>query len=1032
MITGEQRTALKSLRQVNSALHADNVWAPAPYHVEGLHRDVEQLVLAGINTARQSTAESPLGIVIQGQKGAGKTHLLGWVRRQAQGADGYFFLVSLMQGVEFWVSTALAVTQGLTRTHERGSSQLAVFLRELATKAGLPDPTVDAVSGETALSPQDLTAFVKAVMLLNRGVGLECEGTLRALTLYAAQDLEQTQTAHDYLSSIPEFRPGDRARWGIRPAPKPPQIIVQETSRLLALTGPTVFAIDQIDALIEKSKMMAGSRIGLMSDEDLAYAGIGEGLMSLRDSTRDTLTIVSCLPHSWYMISRVAADSVEDRFRDIKKLDQMHDPAVAKDLVAKRFASVYDEIGFTAPHPLWPVSPAAFDVLPDCTPRWLLKRIDKHVAACLRDDEVHELDQLYGDDDVVTEPEILDPAPSLDDLARLDAVFATLKQQADVSEALDPVTEDRAMSELLSAGLRAWIAERGAGRRLWRQDSTKSLLPKLHARLAHTIDEENEIEEHWAFRAIGHHDARAALHRMRGARDAADVRRGVSGRTLILLRNAGWSGGQKTQQELSEFRGAGGRDLPVTEDDLRTFAALRQLFDDGDPGLDGWLIAQQPATKSELFNAVLTAEPTEPMWPSEADDPDRRQRSTAIVLGTAADESPVAVELEALRKHMVIFAGSGSGKTVFVRRLIEECALLGVSAIVLDPNNDLARLGDAWPSPPDAWGPEDAAKAREYCADVDVVVWTPGNSARPLSFPALPDFAIVRDNEDDFRKAVDVAVDTLAPRAKVDGRSPKADRSRAVLRQALHSYGQQGERSLGGLVHMLTDLPNGVSTMSNAEKLAAEMAENLRAAQVNDPLFGDGAGSIDPGVLLSPKAGSTARISVISFIGLATEQQKQSFVSQLEMELFAWLRTHPAGERPLGGLLVIDEAQTIAPAGASTPSTQTTALLAGQARKFGLGLVLATQAPKGLHNQISGNAGSMVVGRIGVPAQIAAVEDMARARGSTVQSVGRLGQGQFYVAVEGSGFRRVRTPLCLSYHPKSPLVPDEVMYRARG
>ena len=36
-------------------------------------------------------------------------------------------------------------------------------------------------------------------------------------------------------------------------------------------------------------------------------------------------------------------------------------------------------------------------------------------------------------------------------------------------------------------------------------------------------------------------------------------------------------------------------------------------------------------------------------------------------------------------------AGSGSGKTVLVRRLIEECALQGVSAIVLDPNNDLLR-----------------------------------------------------------------------------------------------------------------------------------------------------------------------------------------------------------------------------------------------------------------------------------------------------------------------------------------------------
>jgi hypothetical protein len=138
MITGDQRTALKALRQVNSALHADNVWAPAPYHVAGLHRDVEQSVLSGISTAKKGMAESPLGIVIQGQKGAGKTHLLGWVRRQVQEADGYFFLVGLMQGIEFWDSTALAVVQGLTRIHARGATQLAVFLRRLACPSRSP------------------------------------------------------------------------------------------------------------------------------------------------------------------------------------------------------------------------------------------------------------------------------------------------------------------------------------------------------------------------------------------------------------------------------------------------------------------------------------------------------------------------------------------------------------------------------------------------------------------------------------------------------------------------------------------------------------------------------------------------------------------------------------------------------------------------------------------------------------------------------------------------------------------------------
>jgi type IV secretory pathway VirB4 component len=46
---------------------------------------------------------------------------------------------------------------------------------------------------------------------------------------------------------------------------------------------------------------------------------------------------------------------------------------------------------------------------------------------------------------------------------------------------------------------------------------------------------------------------------------------------------------------------------------------------------------------------------------------------------------------------MCLHAGSGSGKTVLTRRLIDECALAGVSTIVLDPNNDLAHFGTPWP-----------------------------------------------------------------------------------------------------------------------------------------------------------------------------------------------------------------------------------------------------------------------------------------------------------------------------------------------
>ena len=47
-------------------------------------------------------------------------------------------------------------------------------------------------------------------------------------------------------------------------------------------------------------------------------------------------------------------------------------------------------------------------------------------------------------------------------------------------------------------------------------------------------------------------------------------------------------------------------------------------------------------------------------------------------------------------------------------------------------------------------------------------------------------------------------------------------------------------------------------------------------------------------------------------------------------------------------------------------------------------------------------------------------------------NLGRLPAGEFYLALEGSAFQRIRTPMCLSYHPSSPLTEDEVLARAAG
>ncbi|NUT47296.1 MAG: ATP-binding protein [Saccharothrix sp.] len=1023
-MTEQLRKALATLR-FNSAETPDDVWQTPPSHVDGLHEKAENRIRAGITDAKASAGPSPIGLVLQGRKGVGKTHLLGSVRRMVQQEGGYFFLVELTTGEEFWNDVAEAMRSELRRPTDDGELQLTVLLRQLCEVAGVPPTVAGAITGGAALTPHDLTVFVYHLRAVDGRIAVECGDTIRALVLYAS---EHADTGLEHLLGVAEV--GGARKWGLPPRAKPPQTLVRDISRVLALTGPCVIAVDQLDTLVNIGEDETDARVtsGELSRE---LALIADGLMKLREKTRRTLSIVACLPNTWKMLHSIASDTVADRFAETPFLGSIVDPAVGRALVERWLGAVYGRNDVTPPHPTWPVSPTAFTGgwVPR-TPRQLLRSIHSHAESCLYG-EIRELGSF--DDKPVEAPVPAAGGPEPDYLRELDAQFERLREKAEISAAgLKQHNEDDVMPALLLAGLKAWINEVGNDDLVWKAEQLNGG-SDVHAQLLHTVDEDLDTDERWGFRLIASAHGNRVLGRIRKIRDAA--RFGTPKRHLVLIYNGGdgW-GGRQTRLELAQLERAGGKRIEISDDDLRTFSALKEMSSAQTYQLLAWLVARKPASRTTFLRQVLpepgrSAASHQETRPPPPGEPVAPPSPTEIVLGM---DGEIRIELESLRKHAIVFAGSGSGKTVLLRRIVEECALRGVSAIVLDPNNDLARLGDAWPGPPADWLPGDAAAAAEYLANTEVVVWTPGRtSGRPLSFHPLPDFAEVRGDVDEFTASVEAAVARLVPHARVAGGSKTAVRGQAVLREALTHYARRGGRDLAEFVEVLNDLPEGVSKLSTARATAADLAETLRAAMVNDPLLGGSGEPTDPAVLLTPAPGRRARISVISFVGLVSEEQKQGFVSQLQLEVFAWIKRNPAVDRPLGGLVVMDEAQTIAPSGGWTASTQSTILLASQARKYGLGLLLATQAPKGVHNQVVGNATTQFFGRLNSPAQIAAATEMARAKGSSVGDISRLERGQFYVTGETFGFRRMRTPLCLSHHPPSPLRLEEVLERAR-
>ncbi|HEY0934022.1 MAG TPA: hypothetical protein VGD91_09790 [Trebonia sp.] len=494
----------------------NDVWVPAPFHVEGLHAEVSADIGQAVAEANAGDY-NPLGIVIQGQRGVGKTHLLGWTRERVQRAGGYFFLVGDLSAKAFWEELLGCVVEQLLPLPDGSRDQLRVLLTALADRAGLEPVMRDAVTGQAPPTPVTLRVFIRELRRLDPRIGLICQDTARALVLLASPD-QGDQDVGYYFMTGNEVDLEERRRWGISAKRSIPRLLITELSRLFALTGPTVIAIDQIDALIDEL-------VGAHEDaapRSRALADMATGLMTLRDRSFRTLTIVSCLPESWKAIRDYGTDTVADRFRAPRQLRNIPSADIGRMMIEKRFGADYGRAGFTPPYPTWPVLPTAFDAASRYTARALLKRVEAHVSQCLVTRTVTELGEL--------EPEA-DGSPAIGygpgqagqraagrgtaageaaggtrgdaadgEFAVLDERFAVLCADAAVTAraaaALAPETEDTVMPALLAAGLEAWVRELGpqAGRddRSFAQDPPPGKNPRLHGSLRLVLDARTE------------------------------------------------------------------------------------------------------------------------------------------------------------------------------------------------------------------------------------------------------------------------------------------------------------------------------------------------------------------------------------------------------------------------------------------------------------------------------------------------------------------------------------------------------------
>ncbi len=1062
--------ALVAFRKVNFdwTAHIGEIWVDQPHETENLQADVRRELVERLDDlSEQASASSPLGLPLLGPAGSGKTHLLGFVRREALARDMYFILADMTDVADFWDTVLLGYLRSLQQVLPDGKRQIDHWLVRIIAKFG---QGVRKGSGVPSQRPPGLInridELIGGVRARHRAEIQEHSDVLRALVLFACDHIDINDLGYKWLQSVP-IDAEELSLFGFRQRDQAPSRIVRGISWLLSLTAPTVLSLDQLDAIVAEHELSrAEPTVESPSEQQrrslAIIQGIASGLLELRDLSRRTLTIVSALEATWNVLDVQAAVSMRDRF-DLKLLLKPEASQTAlRELVSGRLAPAYRNAQFLPPYPTYPFADGFFTTYESNTPRELLKACEAHRKACRRAEFVSE---AHGD--APPSSRISSPDDWKEAVAKKVEEVAA---RAPLEALLDENTEDL-HDRLIEAACDALLLENPVPYQVFaavdRDFMGTGSYDPLHARVRLVLADQRERELHHSFRFLQKSHHRAFQPRLKAALTASGIDHDLRFRGLSILRVGPVPSGAATERLMGELRSRGGHLVEPSEAELRTLFAIAELLHSADEPrrFDQWLADERPVSSMRsfrgavemLFGALETvassgapastvstgAAPAVAATPVVAGSQIVAGSSSSSVLpigrrvAGGEPQEEIGIPVDRLPYHACVFAGSGSGKTVFLKRVIEEAALLGIPSLVLDGANDLSRLALPWPEPPSGLVATDSEKARAYFARAEVVVWTPGvSNGNPLRLEPLPDFTghatTPEEREAELEMALEIATSSIADMI-IDGTSGTAKKQTAILKGTLRSFARKKGATIRDLAALLREPSEDViEHYEKGDKLARDLAERLYAEIENDPLIGGTGAPLDPAALLRSSQPGKTRVSVVSLVGLPSYDQKRRFVDQLSSALFSWIKKNPAPPGGILGLFVMDEAKDFVPSGKRVPGKENVGRLAAQARKYGLGLLFATQEPKSIEHSIVSNCSTLLAGKMSSPAAIAALEQLLADKGATATDVGKLPRGTFYFGTGAEKPRKIATSLCLSYHPSTPPTEAQVLELARS
>jgi hypothetical protein len=354
--------------------------------------------------------------------------------------------------------------------------------------------------------------------------------------------------------------------------------------------------------------------------------------------------------------------------------------------------------------------------------------------------------------------------------------------------------------------------------------------------------------------------------------------------------------------------------------------------------------------------------------------------------------------------HAACIGMTGSGKTGLCLALIEEAAIDGVPALIIDPKGDISNLlltfpnlapedflpwvneedgrragrtldehaasqANLWKKGLSDWGQDGARIARLKNA-ADFTIYTPGSTAGvPISIVtsfAAPEASVAADPER-LRDRIQSTATSLLSLLSIEA-DPIRSREHILLSTIFQSAWTRGhDLTLPDIIRQIQQPPVarvGVMDLDAVfpatDRFAFAMALNNLLAAPGFDVWMQGE-PLDIGRLLYTADGKP-RVSICSIAHLG-DAERMFFVSLLLSQVVGWMRGQP-GTTSLRAILYMDEIFGYFPPVANPSSKAPLLTLLKQARAFGVGVVLATQNPVDLDYKGLANMGTWFLGRL--------------------------------------------------------------------